>query len=109
MNNSSRTFKCEYCDEWFESDNLFDNEWCPECKKSEEYKDYGRNKAMRLTRTKLVHFTDLDGKNRYFLNIKAGNFIRQQEINSIEYHDLKSAEEMHYIESINRFKAKYEL
>lgn len=109
MNNETVTFKCQYCDEWYDVPSVDSFGWCEECRKLEEFKEYGRNNAMRLTRTKLVHFTDLDGKNRYFLNIKSGNMIRQQEINFIEYHDLKSAEEKHYVESINRYKQKYEL
>jgi hypothetical protein len=107
--NNSKTFQCEYCGDWFETDNIWNTDWCPTCSKLDEYKDHKRNKVMIQTRTKLVHFTDLNGKNRYFLNIKSGNMIRQQEINSIEYHDLKSAEEKHYLESINRFKIKYDL
>ena len=103
------THQCFNCDNYYHTDNMFHFGYCEECRKSDEFKDHAKLMAMKATRTKLVHFTDLDGKDRYFLNVKLGNMIRQHEINRMEYLDLKSAEDLHYIESINRLKEKYEL
>lgn len=106
---TTTNIKCYNCDNYFDTDDIFHYGYCPECRKTTDYKDHSKLMAMKITRTKLVHFTDLDGKNRYFLNVKLGNMIRQHEINSIEYFDLKSAEDKHYIESIDRLKSKYDL
>ena len=60
-------------------------------------------------KTKLIHITDLSGKDKYYFCFENGNEITQQEINRIEYFELKSAEEKHFNESVNRLKNKYEL
>lgn len=58
---------------------------------------------------KLVHFTDLNGKDKYYLLINNGIELRQQEINAHEYLELKSAEKSHYEVEIKKLKHKYEL
>lgn len=64
---------------------------------------------MEQAKTKLIHFTDLKGKDLYYLLIDDGSEIRQQEINSHEYFELKSAEIGHYRNEMLRLKEKYRL
>jgi hypothetical protein len=59
--------------------------------------------------SKLVHYTDLSGKDKYFLMINDGGTIRQQEINFHEYMDLKKAETINYEVGITKLREKYRL
>lgn len=60
-------------------------------------------------KTKIIHLIDLDGKDRYYFCIEKDNQVVQQEINHLEYHALKQAEDRHFQESVNRIKKKYEI
>lgn len=64
---------------------------------------------MKTMNSKLIHFTDLSGNDRYMLAIDNGTEIRQQEINRHEYEELKAAETIHYRNEIVRLKEKYRL
>jgi len=60
-------------------------------------------------KTKIIHLIDLDGKDRFYFCIETDGEVVQQEINHLEYHELKQAEDRHFKESVNRIKTKYEL
>lgn len=64
---------------------------------------------MTETNCKLIHFSDLSGKEMYYMIIDDGKEIRQQEINAHEYNQLKSAEESHYLNQITDLKEKYRI
>jgi glutaredoxin-related protein len=91
----------------------FSNHICPDCEAANDYLEHKRIKnkkiIMEKTNTKLVHFTDLDQKDRYYLIIDNGAEVRQQEINHIEFKELKHAEESHYIVELVKLKDKYRL
>jgi hypothetical protein len=57
--------------------------------------------------TKLIHITDLIGEDKFYMCIDNGVEIQQQEINRLEYHDLKKAENDHYQTSLKRVMEKY--
>lgn len=59
--------------------------------------------------TKLIHITDLSGKDKYYFCFEFANSVVQQEINRFEYELLKDAEEAHYTNEVTKLKHKYKM
>lgn len=59
--------------------------------------------------SKLIHITDLSGRDRFYFCFENGIEIVQQEINQLEYSELKSAEQSHFQNTIKELKHKYRI
>lgn len=60
-------------------------------------------------KSKLIQVTDLSGRDKFYFCFESGNEVIQQEINHLEYQQLRSAEENHFANEIANLKHKYRI
>jgi hypothetical protein len=62
-----------------------------------------------MSKSKLVHYKDLQDIEKYYLLIDNGNDVIQHEIIYNEYIELKNAEVKNYNQELKKIKDKYHL